>query len=210
MLSILQLMADLADSRPLFHSEADFQHALAWQIQQQHPDYRIRLEYRAPGFDGRRYVDIWINAAQGSYAVELKYKTCRLTRQIGEERFNLLDQSAQDIGRYDFCKDIARLETLDASACTVRGYAILLTNDRGYWTRSRREDTVDAAFRLHQGRELVGNLAWNDRASKGTMKGRENPIGLRRYQLEWHDYSSLEGEPHSTFRFVVVPVGSTD
>jgi hypothetical protein len=32
--------------RPLFHSEADFQHALAWRLQEQHRQISIRLEYR--------------------------------------------------------------------------------------------------------------------------------------------------------------------
>ena len=37
-------MAALARVRPLFHSEADFQHAFAWQLHSAHPDARIRLE----------------------------------------------------------------------------------------------------------------------------------------------------------------------
>lgn len=41
-----QTMARLAARRPIFHSEADFQHAFAWQVQIDHPDARIRLETR--------------------------------------------------------------------------------------------------------------------------------------------------------------------
>ena len=44
-------MAALARVRPLFHSEADFQHALAWLIHQRHSDARIRLEYRVFGLE---------------------------------------------------------------------------------------------------------------------------------------------------------------
>ena len=32
MLAVRDLMAGLAESRKVFHSEADFQHALAWHI----------------------------------------------------------------------------------------------------------------------------------------------------------------------------------
>jgi hypothetical protein len=39
-------MNRLALRRPVFHSEADFQHGLAWQIQLDHPDARVRLETR--------------------------------------------------------------------------------------------------------------------------------------------------------------------
>ena len=37
MLDIHQIMADLAKRRPVFHSEADFQHALAWLIHETRP-----------------------------------------------------------------------------------------------------------------------------------------------------------------------------
>ncbi len=41
-------MTDLLDKlrlhRPVFHSEKDFQHSLAWLIHQQDPDAQIRLE----------------------------------------------------------------------------------------------------------------------------------------------------------------------
>ena len=44
MLDIDQLMACLADTRKVFHSEADFQHALAWQIHRAMPEGQVRLE----------------------------------------------------------------------------------------------------------------------------------------------------------------------
>jgi len=43
---IEETMAALARVRPLFHSEADFQHAFAWQLHSADPDARIRLETR--------------------------------------------------------------------------------------------------------------------------------------------------------------------
>jgi hypothetical protein len=43
---IEETMAALALVRPLFHSEADFQHAFAWQLHRAHADARVRLETR--------------------------------------------------------------------------------------------------------------------------------------------------------------------
>ena len=37
-------LAKLAKKRPVFHSEADFQHALAWELQLDDPTAGIRLE----------------------------------------------------------------------------------------------------------------------------------------------------------------------
>jgi hypothetical protein len=44
MLEIGSILTDLAISRPIFHSEADFQHALAWKLQGRFPTAKIRLE----------------------------------------------------------------------------------------------------------------------------------------------------------------------
>lgn len=52
-MNVHPLMSQLAGTRPIFHSEADFQHALAWEIQNQHPQAAVRLEYRPPFLTGR-------------------------------------------------------------------------------------------------------------------------------------------------------------
>ncbi len=48
------------------------------------------------------------------------------------ESFTLLDHGAQLLGRYDFLKDVSRLQQVVAVNPAVRGYAILLTNDSSY------------------------------------------------------------------------------
>ncbi len=40
------VLSALAVQRPVFHSERDFQHALAWQLQLSHSQAQIRLEPR--------------------------------------------------------------------------------------------------------------------------------------------------------------------
>ena len=44
------------------------------------------------------------------------------------------------------------------------GYAVLLTNDSSYWKVPTQRDTVDTDFRVHEGREISGALAWAARA----------------------------------------------
>lgn len=39
-------MVALASSRPLFHSQADFERAFAWEAHRQRPDAQVRLERR--------------------------------------------------------------------------------------------------------------------------------------------------------------------
>jgi hypothetical protein len=203
-LDIVTIMQQLAAERPVFHSEADFQHALAWHIHRRHPEYKVRLEYRPQELDRKAYVDIWI-VGDVTYAIELKYKTRKLVTNVDGEAFALLNQSAQDIARYDFCKDVSRVESLAEAYPGLVGLSVFLTNDAGYWRRSRRNDTVDIAFRLHEGRELTGSMSWADHAADGTTKDRTNPIHLRgRYHLMWRDYSALEESDGSQFRMLVI------
>lgn len=43
---VIALLPGLAGERPVFHSEADFQQALAWAVHVAHPGLRVRLETR--------------------------------------------------------------------------------------------------------------------------------------------------------------------
>ena len=202
MLDIPHLMNGLSRERPIFHSEADFQHALAWWIHETIPDGGVRLEYRP--FSGERlYLDLWF--PEIGVAVELKYRTLELDREHCGESFALRNQSAQPLGRYDFLRDIERLERVSKLPSSRAGFAILLTNDASYWNRSSRTETVDRAFRLHEGRRITGDMVWSPSVSPGTIKGRERPIRLEgSYDLRWRDYATMEQGGHGRFRYLAV------
>jgi hypothetical protein len=202
-------MAALARGRPLFHSEADFQHAFAWQLHSAYPDARIRLETRPrPGMR----LDIMALIDGRRVAVELKYLLRHLTTTVEDEIFNLPFQSAQDVRRYDFLKDLARLEVLLGDGIADDGFAVALTNDPSYWQGGNRQDVADAAFRLGEGREVAGALAWAAHTGAGTMRGRESAIELTgRYELRWRDFSRLEGGRYGSFLYLIVqPVLASD
>ena len=74
MLDIANLMLGLSKSRPIFHSEADFQHALAWQIHERLPDCQVRLEYNPlPAQKKRMYLDIWVQSLKGCHKAKIPY-----------------------------------------------------------------------------------------------------------------------------------------
>jgi hypothetical protein len=179
MIDLPALLADLAQTRPVFHSEADFQHAFAWRLHEQHPDFAVRLEYRPPIAGARLYVDVWATTGSAVLALELKYKTRRLQVTVNGEPFDLMDQSAQDHGRYDTIKDLCRLERIAGArtAGTFTGYGVLLTNDSAYWTAPRSNEAVDSHFRVHEGRTICGDLTWGAATGAGTMRTREGALG---------------------------------
>lgn len=205
MLNIHSLMASLSQSRPIFHSEADFQHALAWQIHERLPESQIRLEFKPfPDEPRQIYLDIWVPTE--GIAIELKYPTQVLKITHDVERFSLANHGAQPIQRYKFLDDIQRLEkVLTQYEPAKTGYAILLTNVPGYWTLPRDGNTIDAQFRLHERRKVTGRLAWSESAGSGTTKSIEQPIHIQgSYDLLWRDYSILGAAGNERFRYLVV------
>ena len=208
-LNLHSVLATLKARRPVFHSEADFQHALAWEIQQQDPSAGVRLEKRITGLGTRVHLNLLIQSASGEVAIELKYKTRAAKITHTGEQYELLNQSAQDIGRHDFIKGIGRLERYVQNHPAAKGYAVPLSNDRTYWSKTRKLDPVDSAFRLHEGRILEGNITWGIKASDGTKRNRTEPLALTgKYPMTWHDYSKC-GEGHcNLFRYAVVHVPS--
>lgn len=201
-----EAMRRLSVSRPVFHSEADLQLALAWQIQVDHPEATIRLETR-PIDDLPMYLDLAITVRGIRIAVELKYPTRMLSTTVGGERFHLRNHGAPDVGRYDIVKDVCRVERfLSASAADV-GCVIVLTNEPSYWTPGRG-GAADDAFRLHEGRSLSGELAWAARAGSGTTSTREQPLRVAgRYSMTWSGYSDLETRA-GQFRQLIIPINS--
>lgn len=204
-IDILGLMTRLATDRPVFHSEADFQHALAWRIHVEHPTARIRLETRP---ERRIRLDLLVALAEERVAIELKYLVRRTTVQLDGELFDLPNQAAQDISRHDFIKDIGRVERFVSDGIANSGWAIALSNDPSYWNASTKLDPVDALFRIHEGRELAGSLSWSALAGRGTTKNRDVPLDLSaNYVCRWRDYSKISG-PRKTmdFRYLAVEV----
>lgn len=49
MINMNKVLSTLSVKRPIFHSEADFQHSLAWEIREHYPESEIRLETKIFG-----------------------------------------------------------------------------------------------------------------------------------------------------------------
>ena len=198
------VMSILAKKRKLFHSEADFQHTLAWELHEYYPDSEIRLEYKPKDISERIYLDIWIKHREKYYAIELKYKTRDLSITDSEERYELVTHGAQDLGRYDFLKDVQRIENLAQMGTDTMGIALFLTNDSSYWKPTVR-NTGDSEFRIHEGAVLSGELAWTSGVSEGTTKKREDPIVLKNmYTVQWNTYSELGKVKYGMFKYLLI------
>lgn len=212
MIDITAILNSLAERRPVFHSEADFQYAFAWEINLARPKVDIRLEYPESTENNRYHIDVRVENKDENeiIAVELKYKTVSVEFIYGGEQYKLKNHGAQDHGRYDFIKDIQRLEHVAHAAENGKeftGYAILLTNDSNYWKGNDiSQNTADAAFKINEERILNGRLNWAASASAGTTKNREKEIELKgSYKVEWKDYNKGQ-EGKQKFRYLAIKV----
>lgn len=197
---------ELRKRRPVFHSEADFQHALAWTAHQSNPSLRVRLETRpAPGMR----LDLLLSKpGLGEHlALELKYLTAAWAGVVDNDRFALLSQGAQDTRAYDVVKDIQRIEQFVGQP-QWSGAVLVLSNDPGYWSRPSHGRATNAdAFRIYEGQRINGRRAWGPNTGAGTMKKREAAVEVHGdYTCNWSDYSSLSG-PRGRFRLLTIPVG---
>lgn len=201
--TIQNLLQTLAARGQIFCSEMDFQLHLAWLMKES--GFELSLEYDPKCFEANASLDIMIWKPE-AVAVELKYKTLLLETEVGGRPLRLKNHGAQDIGRYDFFRDVSRVEQIVASGKASKGFAVFLTNDGGYW-RSGRDGTAHEMFRMFDGRTVKnGSLKWGDNTGSGTMKGREKPISLiRDHVLGWKDYADF-GKKNGAFRYLIVDV----
>lgn len=201
---IPEVMASLASKRPVFHSESDFQFALAWELQRRWPSLSIRLEVPYHTAEGTWHIDLLAEENGWRTAIELKYLKSQIDTVIKGERYRLKHRGAELIGRYDCLKDIQRVEHFVRHQEFNEGIAIVLSSNPTYWTPRQAANRADEEFGLEHGRVLPAVMAWSDPAG-GTAKGREKPIELEgSYELIWRDYSKLPGEQGVEFKWLMV------
>jgi hypothetical protein len=119
----------LLSEQKFFFNEKDLQVCLAQELTKR--QWTVHTEYHIPVTDGSvcgsdimypwnekaMYVDLVVEENNLFVPVELKYKTCSISTKAKIHRFGeeietdgiIKNQSAQDIGRYTFWKDVKRL-----------------------------------------------------------------------------------------------------
>ena len=109
-------------------------------------------------------IDIVVESNGDFVPIELKFKTKALSQNSALPRFgnanlsvNLTNQSAQDLGRYDFWRDVKRLEEVKTLFPAVKGgIALFVTNDISY-TKDPGATSNNYNFSLCDG------IAWRDK-----------------------------------------------
>lgn len=187
------ILSKLVNKRPIFHNEADFKFALSWMIKKCYQDVKIRLEVPIE-LDKRIFADILVVTREGWIPIELKYKTKELHcnfKNVLYDNYYLIEQSGEADARYDYLKDIKRIEDIrdEYSEEFVEGYAIFLTNELMYKEKTSDEYLYNA-FAINDGAEQRGEISYNGKNNKYgefILKGNDG----KGYLMKWKDYSVI-------------------
>ncbi len=198
-LDIEKCVKSLSKKRPIFHSEKDFQFALAWEIQKEYSKANIRLEYPVDKMD----IDIVVFCGENNKTmipIELKWLRTDFKCCINGEKFQLSLSGAEAEVRYDCLKDIKRIESISETRDNfVEGYTIWLSNIETHFNGDHKYMLFD----ISQGKIHTGKIDWDrddkkniKNTTKDTLKNveksRKEPIKLNgEYEFKWIHYSII-------------------
>ena len=211
------VFAFLESNEELLFNERDFQMHLATWLRKSANDYDdVDVEYYVPKIELPNYVwdselrlDIVVKK-DGEYCpIELKYKTKKVERQIS--RFDeILDdkvvvmknQGAQDLGMYDFWKDVRRIELVRNRFAKVKGgLAIFVTNDALY-TKASRPESNNYLLNMNEGKHSVIKHWQNENSACAKMNSYKSFEVEKEYSINWH-HRNVDNIP---FHYCVVNV----
>jgi hypothetical protein len=190
-----------------FTREQDIQIFLACAFEASLTFDQVYLEYHIPAGlipnypwtdSNNIYIDIVLLKDGCYYPIEIKYKTKSqaILHQIfgGNQQLILGHHGAQNIGCYDFWKDIKRLELYESTFQNVeQGIMLFVSNDETYLNPPLNLNAGYAQFSIHEHKLVAPNeiLDWNRPLA---ISQNRPPIQLdREYSISW---SPMQLENH--------------
>ncbi len=194
------VFAFLESNDELLFNERDFQMHLATWLRNSANHYDdVDVEYYVPRSELENYVwdselrlDIVVKKDGDYCPVELKYKTRKVERKIA--RFDealssdvvvMKTQGAQDLGMYDFWKDVRRVELVRRRFARVKGgLAVFVTNDALY-TKASRPTSNNYLLNMNEGVHSREKHWLNPEST--CAKSHPDFEVEREYTIEWHE-----------------------
>jgi len=197
---IIQIIRDsLNDRNNFFLREEDIQLYLANKFILTELFDDVFIEYHVPsnliaGYPwadiNNIYVDIVLRHGQEFYPIEIKYKTVTqiLPFNVFGHNINVAlgQHGAQNIGCYDFWKDLKRVEILEQTFNQVsRGLTLFVSNDLSYQQAPLNPNAGYAPFSIHQGRHLAAGTFLNWNRDLAVANGRPGLTINYDYDIDW-------------------------
>lgn len=174
MIDITNLIEILRRNRKVFHSEDDLKLSFGMGLLNNYTNCQVRLErpvdiemidWNNETTTVRTPIDMVIIEKNGNLIpIELKYKTKKNQLEYHDEKYQLTEQGAVDIGRYSLRKDIYRIEQyIESHENSETGYVLILTNDKAYFnTDVSQKDNYDKFMSFHDSAVInKKDYGWN-------------------------------------------------
>ena len=193
------VFAFLKSNEELLFNERDFQmHLATWLRNSTNAYDDVDVEYYVPRSELQKYVwdselrlDIVVKKDDEYCPVELKYKTKKVERQICrfDEKLDnkvvvMKNQGAQDLGMYDFWKDVRRVELVRKRFAKVKnGLAVFVTNDLLY-TKESRPKSNNYLLNMSEGKHSAIKH-WQNPESTCAKTHPDFEVE-KEYSIKWH------------------------
>ena len=162
---------------------------------------RVFIEYHIPSLlvnnypwsdSNNIYIDIVIEKDNVFYPIEIKYKTRAQFIPLlifGQNENIILGQhGAQNIGCYDFWKDVKRLELFEQNFENVeRGIMLFVSNDFTYQNAPLNQNVGYTQFSIHNGRNIPLNTFLNWNGNLAVANGRPGLQMIHPYIINWNE-----------------------
>lgn len=194
------VLAFLKSNEELFFNERDFQiHLAIWLRNSAYLYDDVDVEYYVPKSELENYIwnselrlDIVVKK-NGEYCpIELKYKTKRIERKIKrfDEELNdkiviVKNQGAQDLGMYDFWKDVRRVELVCNRFEKVNGGLVVFITNDGFYIRCSKEPSNNYLLNMTDGVHSKQKCWVNPESA--CAKTHPNFEVEKEYTIEWHN-----------------------
>jgi hypothetical protein len=210
------ISAFLEQNNELLFNERDLQMHLAIWLKRIGKYDDVDVEYYVPFeefggkyiWEGELRLDIVVKKGEEYIPVELKYKTkkvekklTRFNEELKREYIVVKDQAAQNLGKYDFWKDVRRIELVRNRFNRVKnGLAVFVTNDKSYLKPSRENSNCKALDMSKEGVHFKHKFWKNE--NSGCAKEHPNFEVEKEYIIEWKS-CFFEGEE---FNYCIVKI----
>lgn len=194
-----QIILALCKRNNFFIREQDIQLYLANHFINSHLFDNVFIEYHVPSNlivnypwadINNIYIDIVLEKDGQFYPIEIKYKTVAqvLPFMVFGQNANVIlgQHGAQNIGCYDFWKDIKRIELFEQTFQNVeRGVVMFVSNDLTYQNAPLNPNVGYAPFSIHQGRVIPINSFLNWNGNLAVANGRLGLTTNYAYNINW-------------------------
>ena len=209
-------MRALAARRPVFHSEADFQHELAMEFSRAGFDLRLEVPFSV-NLNGHQVaveLDLLLIDRQTKQkaAVEIKYVKSAASIVHNGENFDLKHTWGTNLSRFDCLADFQRVGRLKAAGAVDFGFSIFLSNASEAWDRDAGNDRIMARqFSIHDGRPLAAGAVFDwepAQPGRGSVSVKRlppyTPISVPCVATcTWVDYSYFQ-QKNGRFRYLLL------